>query len=496
MANTSKGNRKVVSRGGKKNSKGAKNYTIPKLRNDRLPVNSPQIPMVTHDARYATYYLAPLQLQRTAHDIKLWREAITFAENAWYPTRYYMQRMFVDTILDGHTLSCMKKRRNMTLQKDFIIKNADGSVNEDYTKLIKDKQWFRNLVTYIIDAQFFGYSLVQLGDLTMVKKKYDFKRLTILKRWNVEPDRQNLVSIPLQKTGINFLDEEAVDPNGIPYADFLVYVDTPSDIGHSICGYGLLYNVAMYSIILKNNLANNADYTQMFATPYRHAKTPTSLDKDKRKALETSMDDMGSSGWIITDEGITIEFNESNTGTGYKSYESLEVRCERKISKTLLGHADALDQTPGKLGASQGDDNPVAQAMAEVEKEQDAFVLSVLNDTVLGKLIKLGFPLTEDCMFGVTNDKEEMMVRRKEDASNLQTATVAKTMKDAGLEMDAKYFQDRTKIPTKKAEPPTPATSPSLPFGGGGKNAKKIQARLTKIYGNGFHHHKKKTAKA
>jgi phage gp29-like protein len=462
----------------------AANYIIPKLSGEnRPPVNSPQIPQVMHDARYATYYIAPLQLQRTAHDVKLWRDAITSAENAWYPTRYYMQRMYVDTILDGHTFSCMKRRRNLTLLKDFVIKGEDGKVNDEATKLIKDKKWFRDLLSYILDAQFYGYSLIQLGDLMMVDKKYTFPRLTTLRRWNVEPDRQNLVSIPLQKTGINFLDPEATDPNGIPYADALVYVDTPTDIGHSICGYGLLYNVAIYAIILKNNLANNADYTQMFATPYRHAKTPTSLDVDKRAKLEQALDSMGASGWIITDEGITIEFNESNTGTGFQSYDNLEKRCEKKISKIILGHENASGEEAGKLGGSQGDDSPVTKALLEIEKEQDSFCLSVLNDTVMDKLIHLGFPFKAGSTFGVTTDKEEFAARKKEDEANTVTATLAKTMKDAGFEMDEKYFAERTKIPVKRIKE-QPAFQPSF-----GRNQVAIQNKLAKIYGNGYHHH-------
>ena len=58
------------------------------------------------------------------------------------------------------------------------------------------------------------------------------------------------------------------------------------------------------------------------------------------------------------------------------------------------------------------------------------------------------------------NDSEEEEFRKKEDESNLQTATIAQTMKNAGLQMDAKYFEDRTGIPaTVSTEKPLPVFS-------------------------------------
>jgi hypothetical protein len=67
-------------------------------------------------------YIAPVQLQRLRHDIQMWREAVTEAENAWYPQRVRMQRMYIDTILSGHTLACFQKRKDLTLMRDWTFK--------------------------------------------------------------------------------------------------------------------------------------------------------------------------------------------------------------------------------------------------------------------------------------------------------------------------------------------------------------------------------------
>ncbi len=464
----------------------AKNYVLPKLgmkSASTAAINPFTLPFTQRNAQLPQYYIMPLQLERMAHDISMWRQAIVHAENAMYPTRYYMQRMFVDTILEGHTLACMQKRKDLSLLKDFVIQDESGKPNDELTRIFKDRQWFMNMLNYILDAQFYGYSLIQLGDLEMQARRYNFPRLTNIRRINVEPDRQNLVSIPLQKTGVNFLDASDKDEHGQSYYDWSVYVDTPTDVGHSVCGYGLLYNAAIYCIILKNNLSNNSDYTQMFAAPYRHVKTPKgySGDLDKSDRLFDSMSSMGSTGFVITDDDVNIEFVSSKTGTGWNAYGDLEERCEKKISKIILGHADAMDSTPGKLGGGQGSDpdaSPVGKALADVEKKQDMFLLNVLNDIVLPKLRKMGFPVPEGLMFGVTRDKEEIEARRKEDDLNKITAEIAQTMKNAGLKMDAKYFEERTGIPTSEAPEPEPMASPFA----GGKDPE-IKKKLNKIYG-------------
>jgi hypothetical protein len=139
----------------------------------------------------------------------------------------------------------------------------------------------------------------------------------------------------------------------------------------------------------------------------------------------------------------------SGSGQGFKIYESLERRCEQKISKILLGHADALDSTTGKLGATQGEDSPTAQALKDIQSIDVRFLENNINTELLPRLRKLGFPIPEDICFMYKNDEERENMRRREDESNKITADIAQTMKNAGLQMDAEYFAERTGIPSE-----------------------------------------------
>jgi hypothetical protein len=261
-------------------------------------------------------------------------------------------------------------------------------------------------------------------------------------------------------------------------------VDTPSDVGSSVCGWGLLYNATLYSIILRNNLGHNADYTQMFAAPYRHVKTPAKYGSEEYNALEKSAAEMGGFGYLLTSDQETVEFITGNAGTGFQSYGDLEKRCQQMLSKIILGHSDALDPTPGKLGSGQSsnsdqDVSPVGLALAEIEKEDNDEILNDLNDICLPKFRKCGIPIAEDLCFYITNDKEAFDVRKREDAANKLTADVAVAMKSAGMKMNAEYFTERTGIPAEAIEEATPAPGGFPSFG---KNFKRIEAKLKNLY--------------
>lgn len=437
-----------------------KNYLFPTPDNPLTGTKPGDWRAYKNPERNLRSYITPVQLQRIRHDVQLWREAINEAEQAWYPHRVRMQRMYLDTILNGHVSACIDRRKNLTLLKDFRICDVNGEENEELTKILKTK-WFTQYCDYVLDAQFFGYSLISLGDL----KNDSFPELTTIRRFNISPDRKNVTSYVYSLSGAQFEED--------PYRLWNVWVPTATQVGISLVGYGLLYKVAMYEIICRNTLGFNTDAAELYGMPIRMGKT-NKTNEEERGAFEQALAAMGSAGYILMDAMDELELVESKgSGQGYKIYESLETRCEKKISKILLGHADALDSTPGKLGSAQGDENPVAVALQDVATVDGRFLTDNINVELLPRLRELGFNIPEDCYFEIKNDKEKEDYRQREDASNKATADIFKTIKDAGGEADWEYFSERTGIPVEKAATLAPAT-PGL--------TAKIQNRLRDLY--------------
>lgn len=430
-----------------------KNYwfPVPTQTETRSPV------LRQENAKNLNRYAIPLQLQRIRQDIQGWRQAIAEAERAYFPYRVRMHRIYQDTILNDHVRACISKRKNLTLLKEFMLCDNNEKENIEATKILK-KKWFFDCINYLLDAQFHGLSLVQLGDFI----NGSFADLTIVQRENIVVDYRSKNSkdpyfgtFPYSPDGIHFTDPDAKDKQGVAYWDWLIWAKTPSDLGHTSCGYGLLYYVAKNEILLRNNTGFNADYIEMFGQPLRKGKTTKSEDdpNGERARFEQALKSMGSSAYIILDPDDDVELVEAkSSGRGNEVYSNFEERLQKGISKVLLGHADALESTPGKLGQQGGEDDGVGKALREIETTDVRFLEYIINDQVLPKLIAIGIKIPLGLQLKFKNNEEKHEDREREDASNKATSDIAKTMKEAGLAMDAKYFTERTGIPCDKIE--------------------------------------------
>jgi Protein of unknown function (DUF935) len=378
-------------------------------------------------------FISPVQFQRYKQDATTWRNAVTEAENAWYPHRVKMQRIYIDTVLNGHVSACISRRKDLTLLRKFEFVDSKGNIDNKTTEYFQNringqdqnKKWFNQFIDYSLDALYYGYSLISLGDV----ENDTFKEITTIKRWNVSPDRLCVNSLVYSLSGVNFLD--------VPYNKWHVYVTTPNEIGTSPCGYGILYRVALYEILLRNVQAFNIDYVELFSAPFRVGKT-TKTDEE-RTDFFNSLINMGSSGVAIIDPTDEIDFVESkNSGTGFNSYSDIEKRLEAKISKIILGHADALDSIPGKLGNSN-EKSPAQRAMDDKQTVDGHFISTIINDELLPKMRALGFLIPDDVRVSLKNDSETEEIR-----ANIINQAVE--MNKAGLTMSPEYFTEKTGI--------------------------------------------------
>lgn len=300
---------------------------ISRASNYYFPTNevsaTPPVPTRQDNAKDMRNYIGKVQLARIKQDILTWRDAIREAELAWYPHRVKMQQMYLDTTLNGHIFACLERRRNLTLLRKFHICSQNGVTNESATSIIQ-KQWFREIVKQILNAQFYGYSLINWNEV----KNNELKGLKIIRRANISPDRLNVTSYFYMLSGLNFTDETLKDDAGNKYVDWSLWCPTPSDDGISTCGYGLLYRVSLYEIFMRNNMTYNAEFVEKFVMPLIVGKT-TKTEDHERDELEQGLKNLASSAVAVIDPTDEIELHESkNSGSGFQSYDNFENRCE------------------------------------------------------------------------------------------------------------------------------------------------------------------------
>lgn len=430
--------------------------------------------------RNLSNFIAPVQLQRLRHDVKLWRDCTTEAELAYYPHRIRMQRLYLDTEQNGHVFACWQRRKDLTRLRKYEFYTGDRKnavVNEELTEWFGSQMWFDEYVDYVLDALAYGYSLISLDDI----EEDNFKGVHLVRRWNISPDRYQVTNMVYALTGLDWREE--------PLSDWHVYVSTPNSSGASPCGYGFFYNVALYEIFLRSILGYNGDFVELYAQPYRVGKTLKTTEAE-RAQLTAAIQNMGSNGWAIIDPSDDIQFLETALGgTGWKGYDNFETRLNKLISKIILGHADAMDSIPGKLGNDDGE-SPAQNALEDKQTKDGKFVENSVIMQLLPRMINLGMKpgglqIPDGTKFRYKNDAEISETMHRENAENVVVSTIALNMKNAGLQMDAEYFAERTGIKAEKVEA-VPIPVPGKPEDD--KQTKKpgisekTKARLKRIY--------------
>jgi phage gp29-like protein len=426
--------------------------------------------------KYIKDFESPQAVQRIKQDIAKWRMAIQEAENPITPQRYLMQQMFIDTVLNGHVTACMEKRYANVLKKGIEVVNEKGEQNEALTKLYS-KRWMFDILRYSLDAKMYGYTLIQLGDM----KNYEFDELYTIRRANINPEEEIVTE--------SFYSNEGISVKDPLYEKNLIWVKTPSEVGMVAnwgkCGNGLLYKVAPYEIWYRQAITLWNVYQQKYGIPQMIGKT-NSRDEQMRSQMADMLANVGPAGWAVLDlEDIIEPIDVSQKPGGNEVFSNMMLETQKVISKIILGHADALDSVPGKLGASQGDQSPAFMAMKDIEAFDCQFLEFELEKNIIPKLIGLGFPMPKGQTIKFINSYEKMEARAAEDQNNKLTSDLVKTLSDAGLKVDAKWFTERTNIPVE--DKPEPKPEPIKKTKNAIKEREYLQNKIEELYGSCNH---------
>ena len=407
--------------------------------------------------------IPPLYFPRVRIDAEMWRLAIVEMEMKPWNWRVKVQTILQDVVLDAHVKACWTKRKRMTLKKTPAYFDREGNVIESPDLDFIQEHWWYQLMDFMLDAQGYGYQLIELGEMVNGK----FPDISVVPRQNISPDREIVASVVYNVSGIPFTfssdkQDRAVNkkqvakaqaPNGEYYYDWTVWIKTPNEFGAhtSTCGYGLFYWIGIYAILIRNNLQFNADFVEKYMQPIPWLKTNKSSKEERQKTFNELLD-MGSSSAFMTDPTDDLTLLTAGTvGTAHKSYGDFEERMEKKISALILGHQDVMHSIPGKAGSME--DNPVNKAMLEVENEQDQWVSAMERECIRPKLKALGFNIPDDATYGYLNEEQANLAKENDNRHNLDFAKVVQTLKAAGLEVDPKFVSEYTGLPVTKSEP-------------------------------------------
>lgn len=371
-------------------------------------------------------YISQIPDTRISQDIATWRKAIKEMEDPILPYRYLSQNAYKDVVLDPQIFACIDRRKKITLLKNFEVKDENGLVDVKWTKYFNNN-WFNKFVNFVLDSEFYGYSLIAMGDIT----DNHFDNINIIRRTHTSPDRLNVSAIAYSPNGIEFTKE--------PYNQSHIYISTPNEHGLSSCGYGLLYVLTPLYILLKNNTAWNGAYNEIFGMPLRHLKTNKNSDAEHMEKMSDVMDQMSSKPWIITSVDDDLQMIEGGKGSGYKTYSDLEIRTQRLISKIILGHSDAVDSA-GKTSMNNSStgiaQSPQNQALADVEAYDGRIVCDAVNNKLFPLMRVNGINIPTNLTFGYTNDLEIDLKNENRNNENLKISKILSDLEKSGYTIE------------------------------------------------------------
>lgn len=356
----------------------------------------------------------------TRNDIADWRKAWQMAINAEFPNRRRLYDIYRDTAADLHLAGCIEQRRGFVMSRSFKIVNNKGVEDKDALHYF-DQSWFKLLLRYCHDANWWGHSLIELGE---VGKDGDgcpcYKDIYLFPRKHVIPEYHRFV----KTVGDDWR-------NGIDYHD-------PSIAGHFIeagqpDSLGLYLYAAPQTIAKKNALAFWDAFAEVFGMPMRIAKT-TSRDKAERNRLEAMLRNAGNNLSMVTGIDTEIEVVESGRGDAYNVYDRRVDRANSELSKLTIGQTMTIED--GSSLSQSETHLKVFQNLVEADKDT---LRDIVNNQLIPRMIADGFPI-KNCRF----EWDDAFDYTPEQQIDYETMIADR------FEVDPSYFAEKYGMPVGK----------------------------------------------
>ena len=287
--------------------------------------------------------------------------AVRAAENVDYSQRTKLYDLYTDILLDTHLSSVIEKRKNAVLCSSIEFQRKgkpDDAINEQILS-----PWFYRCVSDILDARFWGFSLLQFY------KNNEWIDYDLVPRKHVEPVRKLILTQQTDLLGTSW--EEFAD---------LLFIGRSTDLG-------LLAKAAPWVIYKRNTTADWAQFSEVFGMPIQEYIYDTD-DEDARIRALNDANSIGSLATFIHGKDTELQLREAGNKTGSADvYERLVERCNSEISKLILGNTLTTESSEKGTQALGTVHKKVEESVAKADRE---YVLKVLNYDMTDIFARMG----------------------------------------------------------------------------------------------------------
>lgn len=305
------------------------------------------------------------QPKRFGIDIADYTAAIRAAENVDWPQRSKLYDLYADILMDSHLSCVIEKRRNAVLCSDIEFRRngkPDDRVNEQIRS-----PWFSRLITDIIDAKFWGFTLCQFF------KDGEWVDYSLIPRKHADPVKRIILHRQTDITGTSW-DE---------YPD-LLFVGREDDLG-------LLAKAAPWVIYKRNTTGDWSQFSEVFGMPIQEYTYDTD-DEDSRQRAIDDASNAGSLAVFVHGKDTTLNLVEAGNKTGSADvYERLCERCNNEISKLILGNTLTTESSETGTQALGTVHKKVEDKVTQADR---LYLLDVLNYDMGDIFLRMGINTT------------------------------------------------------------------------------------------------------
>ncbi|MRJ09310.1 DUF935 family protein [Ornithobacterium rhinotracheale] len=324
-----------------------------------------------NNARYFKT-IEPKAMAQTRIDVQIWKQAQMQASNVERPKMFPFYNLMQEMMLDAHAYSQLQNRKRKTLSANFSLKKANGDTHEELTDKFQQSKLSSDIISAILDAEFYGHSLIELAYNTETNNPEAPLEMALIPRQNVIPQKGELVK--------DYADDKAIKYREAPeYGTWLLEFAGSEPLG--------LLNKAVPHILFSRFAQSCwSELCEIYGIPPRVMKTNTQ-DPYALKRAEKMMMDMGAAAWFIIDDTEKFEFANTGTPASGEVYNGLIKLCRDNISLLISGAVIGQDTKYG----SKGREESSQEMLQELINADQTMVEFYMNDRVLPALARVGY---------------------------------------------------------------------------------------------------------
>lgn len=342
-----------------------------KLSKDNGPKNalSPK-----ESQNFRAKYKGSLKPKRVvSYQIEDVRAALTSAMNPARPDRTKLLAVY-DYIFwfDGHLFSQIRTARFKVTGRQYGLYKNDV-LDKELTKII-EKQWFENLIEFIIDREFYGFTAVEI----MVDKTTGKVDVDMIPRENINPDYGWILL------------EGTLDGKVIPIVgnELITNVLLFYDRGE----FGILHVSAPNSIYKFYDRGDWSRFNEKYGIPVLKMTVNSNLDTELDNA-EAKAASFGSDGYLVLQGGDDAEIMD-RPQFGHNTFKDGIQLDDDENSKIVNGQT-ATAEEKSFVGSAEVQER-ILQDYSYVRMRSSK---NIINDQVLPFLRAKGIAIPEDVYF-------------------------------------------------------------------------------------------------